>query len=112
MGGRTPRGCAPGLRYATPRAVFWRPFRALVVGTIGWAGGRHGVALRYTLGCVLAPIQGARYMPPHKKNLTHVSFVLTDVFFYVKIPFKQSKRATLMQCSGRHKTGGIGANSN
>ena len=34
---------APGLRYATPRAVFWRP----------------GVALRYTPGCVLAPLQGA-----------------------------------------------------
>lgn len=23
---------APGLRYATPRAVFWHPFRARVVG--------------------------------------------------------------------------------
>ena len=27
--------CAPGLRYATPRAVFWRPFRARVVVMIG-----------------------------------------------------------------------------
>ena len=35
--------CAPGLRYATPRAVFLRPW----------------VALRYTPGCVLAPFQGA-----------------------------------------------------
>ena len=32
--------CAPGLRYATPRAVFWRPFRALVVGSIEWGAHR------------------------------------------------------------------------
>ena len=29
---------APGLRFATPRAVFWRPFRALVVVMIGSCG--------------------------------------------------------------------------
>ena len=31
-------GVPPGLRFATPRAVFWRPFRALVVGMIGCYG--------------------------------------------------------------------------
>ena len=51
--------CHPGLRYATPRAVFWRPFRARVVGAIKIPGLRPGVALRYTPSCVLAPFQGA-----------------------------------------------------
>ena len=32
----------PGLRYATPRAVFWHPFRARVVGSIGWGGAPRG----------------------------------------------------------------------
>ena len=51
--------CHPGLRYATPRAMFWRPFRARVVGSIKIPGLFPGVALRYTPGCVLAPFQGA-----------------------------------------------------
>ena len=45
--------CHPGLRYATPRAVFWRPFRARVVGSIKIPGLRLG-------GC--AP--GLRYATP------------------------------------------------
>ena len=36
-----------------------------------------GVALRYTSGCVLAPFQGARYMPLHKKKVNHAHLTTT-----------------------------------
>ena len=36
--GRVGGVCALGLRFATPQAVFWRPFRALVVVMIGSCG--------------------------------------------------------------------------
>ena len=46
-------GLRPGVALRLPRAVFWRPFRALEVGTIGFM-----CFVPYS--CVLEPIQGTR----------------------------------------------------